>query len=467
MAPLEPWEKVYIKLTGDKTSFRDIDPIHGFVGCAQCHGGKELVASDELDSTFTDTLLLQSLKAEAHEGMVKDPSIDAESNCGSCHADIVERNKNSMHSQLWGEQYKIAYRYNGGSTMAECPEDMNEKFQGECMSCHTTCGQCHVSRPNSVGGGFVSKHLFERQPDMKNNCTACHGSRIGVDFYGYSDGEGLTGNYQDKHFSKFMDCFDCHGSDAGFEDFHGNGDEATNPPRSRYETHGLATCESCHPFGDTQVETVIDTTFGENDTTFVTKNYHETHWPSADSWGAKLACFVCHSQKYYNCNSCHTQGEWKGNFGEVEGETDVHEGDGGYREFPDFRIGHNPAFDSDEDWSPSLEAHSNAEWIVVRHVPTTETTYANWEAENAEIDLSTMETWQYASPHNIRKWTKQTEIFTDSLGNGSCSANCHIPANEENRDLFLWGAYVDSVTEDKNANIHVIVDEFVPESWSE
>jgi hypothetical protein len=422
VVPLAPWEKVYIKLVGTQTGFSDIDPTHATIGCTGCHGGEQHVES--ASTTLEDRIIAME---EAHTDMQRDPSMDAEGKCGICHEDIVARNEHSTHSMLWGERYKVAFRYDGSESLDDCPAEINAKFDGECMSCHTTCGQCHVSRPNSVHGGFIAKHKFNKTPDMTNNCTACHGSRIGTDFTG-----SLEGNVNDTHYQRGYDCLDCH-----TEDMHGDGTELNNPPISRYAVNGLPTCEGCH----TDVAS--------------SNTYHNAHW-TGSGFGDDLSCFVCHSQPYNNCNSCHVAGEWKGNYGEVGGETDIHSGDGNYLEYPGFRIGHNPAYnDENGPWSPSLKLHANDEWILVRHIPVVDDTYENWNAENHTIDINTMETWQYTSPHNVIRWTTQT----DTTGGIGCSVNCHSEDLTQNLDLYLTQTFVDSTTNDVDANLNVIVDD--------
>ncbi len=47
-----------------------------------------------------------------------------------------------------------------------------------------TCGDCHISQPNSVGGGLLDGHLFEQTPSPTKTCTACHGSRVGNEYLG-------------------------------------------------------------------------------------------------------------------------------------------------------------------------------------------------------------------------------------------------------------------------------------------
>ncbi|NHZ87271.1 MAG: hypothetical protein GWP19_15600, partial [Planctomycetia bacterium] len=265
MVPLEPWEKVFIKLVGRQKSYADIDNVHALIGCATCHGGKEPADF----STAHDTEKF---------GFVRDPSVMAESNCNPCHNDIVATNANSMHSKAWGEQTSIAQRELGAdkdhNNFAECPIELTEGFSRECASCHTTCGQCHISRPNSADGGFIENHRFKKTPDQANNCMACHGSRIATDYEGH-----LEGNQPDVHSTKYMKCWDCHK-----EDMHA---DASNS-ESRYHLPDLPKCVDCH--GD-----AVDLNI-----------YHTTHWPNDENQKG-LSCFVCHSQPYNNCNSCHTK----------------------------------------------------------------------------------------------------------------------------------------------------------------
>jgi len=361
VVPLEPWEKVYIKLLGTQKSYTSIDEVHGLIGCVNCHGGKEpAIFETAHDTSFS---------------FLRDPSNQPEEFCNPCHESIVENNKNSMHSKLWGERTAIAQRA-GYSDFDECPSELTEGFDGECMNCHTTCGQCHVSRPNNVDGGFVNNHKFVL-PDQANNCFACHGSRIRVDYLG-----DLIGNKPDVHYSMGKKCWDCH-----TEDFHADASEYT----SRYhflKDQPEVQCDFCHP-------DVAET-----------NDYHTQHWPSE---GEGLSCFVCHSQPYYNCNSCHVEGEWKEGYGET-GQPDVMAGGGDYLEFPDFKIGYN--------YDQTLH---KGKWIVVRHIPISKDSYEPWgHAELTNYD--DRPTWEYTSPHNINRWTAQT----DTTGGNSCSDNCHV-----------------------------------------
>lgn len=371
MAPLEPWEKVFIELRRDQNSFADIDPVHALVGCVNCHGGNEPASFEEAHDTT----------------LVHDPSADPEQNCSPCHAQIVATNKNSMHTMAWGERTTIAQRELGAgndhTNFDECPAELTDGFEGECTSCHTTCGQCHVSRPNSVHGGFIDSHEFNRIPDQNNNCTACHGSRIKIDYEA-----GLDGNYPDVHYNIGKKCLDCH-----TEDFHADAFGVA----TRYHLEGLPTCDdpACH-IDDDDPPVALE----------ARNQYHQQHWPEDD--GAGLSCYVCHSQPYYNCNSCHTGGEWKEGYGPTG--DDINEGGRDYVEYPDFKIGYN--YD---------QALHKGKWIVVRHIPVSVDSYEPW-GHSTLLSFDDRPTWEYSSPHNIRLYTAQT----DTSDGAYCSDNCHL-----------------------------------------
>lgn len=395
MTQLEPWEKVFINLTGNQTSFSEIDPVHASIGCRNCHGGTE-------PAKFED----------AHgSDFIKDPSKTPEEFCSPCHEDLVNSNMNSMHTKAWGEMTAIAQRQLGGdkdhNDFDYCPAELTDNFDNECASCHTTCGQCHVSRPNSVEGGLISSHKFNKKPSQENNCMACHGSRIGVDFRGE-----LEGNIPDVHQQRGMHCIDCH-----TEDFH----EDASYAESRYHINDLPECLDCH-------------TKEENPS----NSWHTMHWTDGGLLG-ELSCYVCHSQPYNNCNNCHTNGEWK------EGLHD-------YSEYPDFRIGFNT----------DTELH-DGKWVLVRHIPISRDSYEPW-GHNDLPYYDDRPTWEYTSPHNIILNTAQT----DTTGGKSCSERCHLTSDlsDENQHMFLWESFLDSAYSDEvNANLGVTVNGRLPNGW--
>lgn len=235
MPPVEAWKKVLVN-----EDF--IANPHGQYDCVDCHGG-----SDE-----------EPTMEKAHQNMVADPSDE----CAECHALESAQYADSQHRQLTGYRTLIAAR----AGVDELTPGLEQMFQENCFTCHATCGQCHISRPHSVGKGFVRGHQFLKRPSMTENCTACHGSRIGEEFRGQH-----AGLPADVHYNKGMQCVACH--DAA--ELHGHGDQGD----TRYQVAEAPGCDDCH-----QVE---------NDNPF-----HAVH-------GDRLSCQVCHSVPYKNCYSCH------------------------------------------------------------------------------------------------------------------------------------------------------------------
>lgn len=384
---------IRLNATRNVESYSDIDATHAAIGCTGCHGGSSPV--DAVDDT--------SAYRAAHAGMNRDPSTIGSEGCsgGLCHGDIVRRNATSIHSNLWGEKAHVALR-NGYESFDACPVDIQDGFTKDCSGCHTTCGQCHVSRPNAAGGGFLEQrvgysHKFIATPSEENVCTACHGSRVSDDWNANQD--RVKGNTPDVHNDFGYTCLDCHK-----EDFHGNGASDADY-MSRYQVHGLPQCVDCH-----QAD--------RDDNAF-----HIKHWPNGDAGdGADLACFVCHSQQYNNCNTCHA-GNWQHEY-----EAD---NSGEYRVYAQFKLGRNPYY------GDAGHPHTNSAWITVRHVPVSPDAFQRWNLVPWDIQTvfnkQNMETWKYTSPHNIQRWTGRTlvdstwadtsaQLYTEL----TCSDNCHI-----------------------------------------
>ena len=339
------WERVFIdesdEVGGDGYEF--LNSIHGSAGCRTCHGG----------GTSTD-------KEAAHEGVIRDPSADAVEACGgnACHQSIADASQGALHSELTGYHTMISGR--AGHPMEDDPALVNG-FEEDCNKCHTTCGQCHVSRPTSVKGGFISSHLFEKTPSMINQCTACHGSRVGDEYRGVHKDQ-IPGYKYDVHYKKNSTlggkhCVNCH---EGPEMHMASGDR-------RYAATGGPTCEGCH----SDVE--------ESNT------YHYMHWDD-------LSCYVCHAQDYKSCNACHPPN--------------------GLDEpsYLTFKIGKNPL--------PDLRDYK---YVTLRHVPIVRDTYSGWGYTGGLPNYDSEPTWKYATPHNIQRWTLRTEVEDG----GACSDACH------------------------------------------
>ncbi|MCB0118440.1 MAG: hypothetical protein KDD72_05390 [Anaerolineales bacterium] len=339
MAPLEPWEKVLV----DNEAFSETD--HGKLTCIQCHGGTNVAD-----------------KEQAHTDMVLDPSSKPDVYCAECHEEQTSAYADSLHNTQAGYWTEINTR-NGN-----VPEDhpaLEEMFGNHCATCHTTCGECHVSQPANVGGGFFDGHVFEMNPPMTRSCTACHGSRVGNEFLGKN--EGIPG---DVHFREArMNCVKCH---TGV-DLHGMTEETASA------THRLSgaedpKCTDCH-------EDVANGADGI-----------QMHAQHGD--GAEISCQVCHSVTYTSCDSCHVEVSEKS--GNPIFETQA--------TYTTFLIGRNPLQSDDRPYK----------YVPVRHVPVTPNSY-EFYGDDLMTNFDALPTWVYSTPHNIQLDTPQ---------NSSCEA-CH------------------------------------------
>ncbi|MBU8871683.1 MAG: hypothetical protein KOO60_12525 [Gemmatimonadales bacterium] len=366
--------------------------------------------------------------AEAHVDLIVDPSApDSEGkieSCGSaaCHPNEVAATANSLHTNLWGEIAAIEAR--GGAGCTVLGTDLEDKFNAKCATCHTTCGQCHVSRPNSVGGGFpvirgaYRSHLFG-EPDMNEQCTACHGSRIGVDYKG-----DLEGNTPDVHLTKGNSCKLCHTKD----EIHGDGQRYNH----RYEMALMPRCEDCH--GDGMAQGWVNNTF------------HAEHVNGPE---ANLQCQVCHSQPYKNCTNCHNLVDDKVVEKYTLGEESVVQ----------FKIAKN------------LFNQNRTEYdiVVVRHIPVDPGTYDDWGL--SLTDYLDFPTWQYASPHNVIKNAPQTTALdydpeVDDEVKTSCDT-CH-DTPETAEGFFLRLSDLEeggSQLPDYNANTDIVLPTGSPSTW--
>jgi thiosulfate/3-mercaptopyruvate sulfurtransferase len=374
---LEPWEKVLVDLE------KFPQTVHGHIACTDCHAG---VQSPEKDIAHTD--------------LVARPSEGNPNACTRCHDNVTEVYANSLHATLQGYHTVLDAR----STPENHPA-IQEMFTNHCYRCHASCGDCHVGQPASVGGGLFNGHLFTLTPPMTRSCTACHGSRVGNAYLGKV--EDIPG---DVHFRQGrMNCIDCHGN----HELHGQPsrcsqchpaikDSQVPPPDHRYAGLESPSCQSCHP----------ETTLGKDNI-----QMHTVH-------GADLACQVCHSVSYSNCDGCHVAISSKtGNpFFETQGT------------YMTFVIGLNNLRSFDRPYK----------YVPVRHVPIAPTSY-EYYGDNLLPNFNSLPTWVYTTPHNIQLKTPQAE---------TCNA-CH-----GNPDLFLTADKVQPA--ELEANLPVIVPEVPP-----
>lgn len=356
MPPLEAWEKVLVSEEAVSTG------VHAFIPCTDCHGGNNVEDMEE-----------------AHEGLVADPSDAPASVCGSCHTDVQAAHNGSLHQTLAGYDTALHER-----SIPENHPAIEEMQANHCDSCHASCGQCHVSQPTSVGGGLLEGHTFVQEPPMTRTCTGCHGSRVKDEYTG-----GNEGFPADVHFTQGrMTCIACHNGD----EMHGENLAVGH----RFDGARTVQCESCHEAALTAASGIEE---------------HTIH-------GQDVACQVCHSVDYKNCNSCHVQQTEDGiPFYEIEPA------------WMEFRIGLNTDRTPERPW----------QYVLVRHVPIDPHSF-DFYGENLLPNFNDRPTWHEATPHNIQRVTPQAE---------RCE-NCH-----GNPDIFLTQ---DAVAEDElEANRSVIV----------
>ena len=343
MTPLEPWERVYIK-----DSF--MDSLHGFIDCGWCHEGNESGAD----------------KDEAHEDLVHYPSEEARFYCAPCHEEQAQHYRESIHTTQEGYYERFELR-SGYDLRSEGYEHALEEFEGECGKCHASCGQCHVTRPVTVGSGLNWAHEFKKTPDLKTNCTACHGSRVGEEYTG-----GHEGLKTDVHYIPGAKrCEFCHSA----HEMHG-GDGTVLTYRFDENNSEAPRCETCHSYAQES------------------NSYHQQHW--AGTSGVTLSCQVCHSQNYKNCNGCHVGGDG------ITGSS-----------YLTFEIGRN--------YLKGNARYQDYDYITVRHIPIAPNTYEPWGIADLPNFENSEPTWKMTIPHNIQRWTPQTQVAEGA----GCSTACH------------------------------------------
>jgi thiosulfate/3-mercaptopyruvate sulfurtransferase len=338
---LEAWEKVILN---QEVFF---ETVHYRYGCITCHGG----------TGDTDD------KAAAHQDLVREPaSADA---CGDCHPDQVATDQNSLHTNLSGYWTALAAR-----SSPEKMDQLEEMMGNHCDNCHTSCGQCHVSRPTNLGGGLVDGHLFKQIPPMNLTCTGCHGSRIENEYKGKNEGVKA-----DVHWIKGgMSCFECHSAD----EMHG----ALGEFEHRYDGAPVPDCQDseCHA------------TVAPGDGIM---SHSEAHFEA-------LSCQVCHSTTYKNCYGCHVGME---------------NGTAYFKSEPSemaFKIGRNPLQSEERPWK----------YVPVRHVPIDRESFSYY-GEDLLPNFDALPTWKYATPHNIQRVTPQAETC------GACHGNAEFFLTDE------------------------------------
>ena len=368
MPPVEAWEKVWIDGAAYQTD------VHAYIACTDCHEGQSIIDGEPV----TDM-------EQAHEGMILDPAADPEHGCANCHPNLTPHAAGSLHYDLAGYDTALYER-----SVPENHAAIEEMQTYHCNNCHATCGDCHISQPDSVGGGLLEGHRFVRTPPMSRTCTACHGSRVKNEYYGLN--EGYPG---DVHLRQGrLACTDCH-SGAQL-----HGQDGLAEAVHRYNGAQAPTCESCH-------EDQIGPDSGIPE--------HAIHGTEL------LSCQTCHSVAYTNCTNCHVdRSEDDVPFYTVESH-DI-----------GFYIGQNPIRSNDRPYR----------YVPVRHVPIAPDSFESY-GENLLVNFLNRPAWTYASPHNIQRNTPQTESCTNCHGNDAVFLTADKVAEAElaaNRSVMVDAA---------------------------
>ncbi|MCB2207911.1 MAG: hypothetical protein KQH67_06405 [Bacteroidetes bacterium] len=334
----EPYDRVFMGGSGYeeyKTSG------HYSIGCTGCHNGTDGTDDKQL----------------AHSGdFLRHPSAEADDKCGSCHQQIVDNFKTSLHNGT-GQMRKVAMRsgFDGAEDFNSLPQHQIEGYNANCATCHGTCGNCHIVRPPIGGGGLAKGHMFNKTPDMISVCVVCHTSRGGHAYLGVA-----TGTEPDVHLTNQQyKCDACH---SGAE-LHGDG----MPVDQRYAYSKLPECENCHADLGTS------------------NNYHSMHYDDFN-------CQVCHSQDYNNCGSCHIHGE-------------------GARipSYMDYKIALNPI--------PDIK--TGFKFTLVRRTLAAPDNWEKYGVDDyANFDV--FPTYNFTTPHNLLRWTERTQVDQGKSCSSNC-----------------------------------------------
>lgn len=317
-----------------------LSSTHGTLGCINCHEGENL-----------------PIKENAHATMIRYPSQNLQGTCYQCHSGVIETFQYSLHYNITGMSNNLL-SFSNATTMEQA-HGLNEAFNGNCMSCHASCGDCHVSRPKVYTGGLINQHEFFKTPPMDQTCYGCHGARNAGEFM------GLVGFNSDVHFDNGMTCMDCH----DISNLHGTGEVYNN----MWEKPTLPSCLNCHE----------DQKPGLSELAI-----HNTH-------GDSLSCQVCHAQANNNCFECH-----------VSFNEDRTKASGSSESRLMFKIGLNP--------NPTPERPYK--YVTLRHIPTAANSFIE-AGENLLPHFDEIANWKYSPTHNIQKNTFQNETCNACHGN--------------------------------------------------
>lgn len=285
------------------------------------------------------------------------PSSDIDGVCASCHGAVTETFSTSIHRNIHGMSNGLL-AFTNITSLADSPAH-EEAFNKNCLSCHASCGDCHVSRPKGFSGGLINQHEFFKTPPMDQTCYGCHGARNAGEFM------GTVGFSGDVHFEMGMTCMDCHDID----NFHGAGGEVT----SNMYDENLPSCLDCHE----------EDIRGESASAIHTQ--HDNN----------LSCQVCHAQANNNCFECHL--DYNEDNTKLIGSSNTK---------LMFRVGLNPNVTEERPYK----------YVALRHIPTAKNSL-EVVGDDLLPNFDDINNWKYSPTHNIQKSTFQNESCDSCHGN--------------------------------------------------
>ncbi|MEZ5069736.1 MAG: hypothetical protein R2751_01910 [Bacteroidales bacterium] len=388
-----------------------VEPVGGCGGAAPHY--------EPYDRVYLGGDGFEAFKSSGHYGI----------GCTGCHNGVGDTGeKEEAHSGDWIKSPSLAY----ADKCATCHQDVTDNFT---TSLHNGTGQ---KRKVAIRAGLSGPDEFDQLPahqieGYEAKCAICHGTcgnchvvrpaiagggltkghnfietpdwyNVCVSCHVSRGGHAFLGVAAEPDYHRDELDFDCLSCHDGHE-VHGDG----QPVEQRYAYTELPKCEDCH-----------EGLAREN-------NYHTMHYDD-------FQCQICHSQEYNTCGACHI----KDGHAEIESHME-------------FKIGVNPL--------PDLKDYDLA---LVRRTLAHPDNWVGYGEDLAYENFDALPTYNYTTPHNILRWTAQTQVE----GGQNCSSNCHI-RNEGgtliNSELYLFES--DLYDWDLEATSGVAVDGELPAYW--
>lgn len=365
---------------------------HGELACLDCHSKPQ---GDATTPTW-------------HVKIQTDPTADGGEVCASCHGqDMIDSFKASLHFTMNGVAKGLCERLEQTPEAQPLFDDVfyePQMYMG-CNTCHATCGQCHVSNPNIVGGGLLNSHSFGK-PEAESSCNPCH----------YENSEYHL--EVDVHATKHnMSCVDCHTDPV---EFHGRPVSELKEGKLHYkgpESNETGLIEPDMKSGIVQVTCVQ-----------CHEDKTQNHPVEGVDHFSKMECFACHTMPYANCFGCHDgeKPEYIGAWGNGDPDT------------LNVKLG------------LSIPADPTSKLTTLNHVGMTEGAFGEGAPVVDTQNPETKAMWKPFAAHFI---TTKPFVSDAAKASGNTCDNCH----DGNLDIFLRVENLDLGGNDPVSEINWVV----------